>query len=84
MRLRELLGEEATGGSTSAGNIATVVSPNLAIGKNSAMKKWSGSPGKMGKSIKPPKTVQAKDSNGTAKNALDMKTSIFGGSPVKR
>jgi hypothetical protein len=76
MRLRELLGETATAGATSAGNIASVANPHVAIGN---VKKYGkGSP------ARPPKTAQAKNPDGTAKNALDMKTSIFGGGTVKR
>ncbi len=76
MRLRELLGETATAGGTSAGNIAAVPNPHIAIGNIKAYGK--------GTAAKPPKTVQAKNSNGTAKNALDMNTNIFGGGAVKR
>lgn len=79
MRAWELLSEEATAGATSAGNIATVVSPHLAIGDKKARKKHG-----KGISVKPPKAKQAKNADGTAKNALDIKTSIFGGKPIKR
>jgi len=85
MRLRELLGETATAGATSAGNIATVVSPHVAIGKDRGKKSYTGSPGKSGtKAPAVPKAVQAKNPDGTAKNALDIKNNIFGGGAVKR
>ena len=85
MRLRELLGETATAGATSAANIGTVVSPHLAIGKDRGKKSYTGSPGKSGtKAPAVPKTVQAKNPDGTAKNALDMKSNILGGGAVKR
>lgn len=85
MRLRELLGETATAGATSAGNIATVVSPHIAIGKDKGKKSYTGSPGKSGtKAPSVPKAVQAKNPDGTAKNALDMTNNIFGGGAVKR
>jgi hypothetical protein len=58
--------------------MGTVVSPNLAIGDKKARTKY----GKGGNPT-PPKAMQAKNKDGTAKNALDMKTSIFGGSPLK-
>lgn len=72
--------ETATPGSTSAGSIATVVSPHLAIGKPN--KSYTGSPGKSGtKAPKPPKVKMQKPSD----NALDMKTNIFGeGNAIKR
>ncbi len=85
MRLRELLGETATAGATTAGNIATVVSPHIAIGKDKGKKSYTGSPGKSGtKAPAVPKAVQAKNPDGTAKNALDINTNIFGGGAVKR
>jgi hypothetical protein len=86
MRLREIISETATPGATSAANIGTVVSPHLAIGKKRGKKSYTGSPGKSGtKAPKPPKIVQPKNKNGTAKNALDMKGNIFsGGKAIKR
>lgn len=80
------LEESATAGATSSGNIGTVVSPHLAIGKNRTSKSYTGSPGKSGtKAPKLPKIVQKKNKNGTAKNALDMGGNIFGGgSAIKR
>lgn len=85
MRLRELLGETATAGATSAANVGTVVSPHVAIGKDRGNKSYTGSPGKSGtKAPSVPKVVQAKNPDGTAKNAIDMKTNIFGGGAVKR
>ena len=50
MRLSEItkLKEQATAGATSSGNIATVVSPHIAIGKDRFKKSFTGSPGKSG------------------------------------
>jgi hypothetical protein len=82
MRLHELF-EEASAGATSAGDIAAVYNPQLAIGEIS--KSYAGSPGKPGtKAPKPPKVVQPKNSDGTAKNALNIKANLFGGTPIKR
>lgn len=85
MKIKDLI-ENATAGATSAANIGTVVSPHLAIGKARGNKSYIGSPGKSGtKAPKPPKARQPKNPDGTAKNALDMKTNIFGGgSAIKR
>jgi hypothetical protein len=86
MKIKDIL-ESATAGATSSGNIATVNSPHLAIGKDLNNKSYTGSPGKSGtKAPKVPKISQPKNANGTAKNALDMKGSnIFGGgSAIKR
>jgi hypothetical protein len=78
MKIKDII-ETATAGATASGNVATVVSPHVAIGKN--LKKYSGSPGKMGKAPKPPKPKKQKPTD----NALDMKnTSIFGGPMLTR
>lgn len=86
MLLRELLSETASAGATSAGNIATVVSPHIAIGKDRNNKSYTGSPGKSGtKAPKVPKVKTPKNSNGTVKNALDTPHNIFGeDSAIKR
>jgi len=85
MKIRDIL-ESATVGATSAANIASVTSPHIAIGKDRGNKSYTGTPGKSGtKAPAVPKVKQAKNPDGTAKNALDMKTSIFGsGSALKR
>ena len=85
MKIREIF-ETATAGATSSGNIATVVSPHLAIGKDRGSKSYTGSPGQSGtKAPRLPKIKQAKNPDGTAKNALDMGNNIFGGgSAIKR
>jgi len=78
MRIKEII-ETASAGATASGNIASVVNPHVAIGKD--LKKYSGSPGKMGKAPKPPKPKKQKPTD----NALNMKnTSIFGGPMLKR
>jgi hypothetical protein len=85
MKISELLNETATAGATCAANIGTVVSPQLAIGKNKGKKSYTGAPGSSGaKAPKPPKIVQPKTKSGTAVNALDMNNSLFGGGSVKR
>ena len=68
--------ETATAGATSSGNIATVVSPHIAIGDKKTRKKY----GLTGGLPNPPKAKAQTPKD----NALDMKgTSIFGG-PLKR
>jgi hypothetical protein len=80
MKIRELL-ETATAGATSAGNIATVTNPHISPGKARGKKSYIGSPGKSGTKAPP----QPKPANMTGKNALDMKTSLFGeGNLVRR
>jgi hypothetical protein len=73
--------EAATAGATSAGSIATVVSPHIAIGPDRFKKSYTGTPGKSGtKAPRVPKAVKQTPKD----NALDMKgTSIFG-QPIKR
>ena len=80
MKILEILSEEASAGATSSSSIATLVSPHIALGDKAARKRYG-----KGGSPNPPKAKQAKNPDGTAKNALDMPTNIFGeGSALKR
>ena len=81
MKINEIIQETATAGSTSAGNIATVANPHVAVGPDRFKKSYTGTPGVSGtKAPRPPKPKKQKPTD----NALDMKgTSIFGG-PLKR
>ena len=86
MKIRDIL-ESATAGSTSAGNIATVVNPHLSPGPARGKKSYIGKPGGPSGTKAPPqpKVNQPKNKDGTAKNALDMKASLFGeGNAIKR
>ena len=78
--------ETATAGATSAGNIASVTSPHIAIGKDRFKKSYTGSPGVSGtKAPKLPKITQPKNPDGTAKGAHRLSgVSLFGGPAVKR
>ena len=78
--------EQATAGATSSGNIATVTSPHVAIGKDRGNKSYTGSPGVSGtKAPRLPKIVQPKNPDGSAKGAHNLPgTSLFGGPLVKR
>ena len=73
--------EQATAGATSAGNIASVTSPHIAIGKDRFSKAYTGSPGKSGtRAPRLPKITQPKNPDGTAKGAHKLKgVSLFGG-----
>ena len=90
MKINEILiREQATAGATSAGNIATVISPHVAIGKDRGKKSYIGSPGRSGtKAPNLPKIVQPKNPDGTAKGAqtgkLNPNVSLFGGPLMKR
>lgn len=85
MRLKELF-ETATSGATSAASIASVPNPHISPGKARGKKSYTGTPGKSGTKAPPqPKIVQPKTKSGTAVNALDMKTTLFGeGNLIKR
>jgi len=86
MKISELF-ETATAGSTSSGNIATVVSPHISPGPARGKKSYIGSPtsGSGTKAPPQPKVKQPKKKDGTAVNALDMKASLFGeGNFIKR
>ena len=78
--------ETATAGATSAGNIASVTSPHIAIGKDRFKKSYTGSPGVSGtKAPRLPKITQPKNPDGTAKGAHRLSgVSLFGGPAVKR
>jgi hypothetical protein len=65
--------EDATAGATSSGNIAAVVNPTYAHAKSTKKGKYGA-----------PKAPQVKNTDGTAKNALDVKNNIMGGKPIKR
>ena len=82
MKINEILiKEQATAGATSAGNIATVVSPHIAIGKDRFKKSYTGTPGVSGtRAPRLPKIVQPKNPDGTTKGAHALVgTSLFGG-----
>lgn len=78
--------ESATAGATSAANIGTVDAPQLSPGKARGKKSYTGSmsSGSGTKAPAQPKVVQPKNSDGTAKNGLDIKGSLFGGPALKR
>lgn len=87
MRINEIIiREQATAGSTSAGNIATVVSPHIAIGPDRFKKSYHGSPGQSGtRSPRIPKAYTPKNSDGTARGAHELTgTSLFGGPGMVR
>jgi len=87
MKINEvIIREQATAGATSAGNIATVVSPHIAIGKDRGNKSYTGSPGVSGtRAPRLPKIVQPKNPDGTAKGAHRLPgVNLMGGPLVKR
>ena len=87
MKINEIvIRETATAGATSSGNIATVVSPHIAIGPDRFKKSYTGTPGQSGKRApRVPKAAQKYNANGTAKGAHELRgTSLFGGPLVKR
>jgi hypothetical protein len=87
MRINEILIKEtASAGATSSGNIATVVSPHIAIGPDRFKTSYTGTPGQSGKRApRVPKAYMPKNANGTAKGAHELTgTSLFGGPLVRR
>lgn len=86
MKIRDIL-ESATAGATSAGNIASVSNPHISPGSARGKTSYIGKPGGPGGTKAPPqpKVRQPKKKDGTAVNALDINTSLFGeGNFVKR
>lgn len=87
MRINEIvIKEQSTTGSTSAGNIAAVVSPHVAIGPDRFNKSYTGTPGHSGKRApRVPTAYTPKKADGTAKGAHELtSTSLFGGPLVRR
>ena len=89
MKIREILStrvdEYATAGATSAGNIATVNNPQVAIGPDRFKKSYTGYPGKSGwKAPKVPKVATPKHSDGRVKGAHEMPNVSLFGQPIKR
>ena len=71
MRIRDIISEVATAGATSAGSIATVANPHIAIGNKKARDAY----GKKGDQSMPPKAKMQKQND----NDLNMTgTQIFG------
>lgn len=86
MKIREIF-NEATDGATTSANIASIPNPHLSPGPARGKTSYIGKPGGPGGTKAPPqpKARQPKKRDGTAINALDMKTSLFGeGNFVKR
>ena len=67
------IGEEATAGATSAGNIATVANPVIAKHKPKKRGRYGA-----------PQAPQKKKADGTATNALDVGNNLMGGKAIKR
>jgi len=87
MLIKEIvIKEQATAGTTSAGNIATLVSPHIAIGPDRFKKSYHGSPGRSGtRAPRIPKVYTPKKDDGTARGAHELSgTSLFGGPGVVR
>jgi len=87
MKINEVIvKEQATAGATSAGNIASVTSPHIAIGKDRGNKSYTGTPGRSGtRAPRLPKIVQPKNPDGTAKGAHNLPgVNLMGGPLVKR
>ena len=77
--------ETATAGATSAGNIASVTSPHIAIGKDRFSKAYSGTPGRSGtRAPRLPKIVQPKNPDGTAKGAHNFPGLNLMGGPLEK
>ena len=78
--------EQTTAVATSAGNIASVTSPHIAIGRDRFKKSYTGSPGRSGtKAPRLPKITQPKNPDGTAKGAHALPgVSLFGGPGIRR
>lgn len=87
MLIKEIvIKEQATSGSTSSGNIASMVSPHIAVGPDRFKKSYHGSPGRSGtRAPRIPMAYTPKNADGTAKGAHELSgTSLFGGPGLVR
>lgn len=87
MLIKEILiREQASSGATSAGNIASVTSPHIAVGSDRFKKSYHGSPGRSGiRAPRVPKAYTPKNADGTARGAHELSgTSLFGGPGLVR
>ncbi len=86
MKINEIIIiENSTAGATSAGNIASVPSPHVAIGPDRFRKSFTGTPGKSGtKAPRVPTAYTLKNADGTAKGAHELAANLFGGPGVVR
>ena len=73
MKMSDIVKEDATAGATSAGNIATVASVPGAKRKVSKKGRYGA-----------PTAPQAKNPDGTAKNAQDIDANLMGGKTIRR
>jgi len=82
MKIKDILAEEATAGTTSSSMIGSVPNPHISPGPARGKTSYTGKPGQSGTKAPPqPKPKKQKPTD----NALDMKTSLFGeGNFVKR
>lgn len=87
MKIKEILiKEQSTAGATTSGNIASVISPHIAIGADRFKKSYHGLPGQSGtRAPRVPRAYTPKNTNGTAKGAHELSgTSLFGGPGLVR
>lgn len=85
MKISELF-ESGSESSTTSSMIGSIANPHLSPGLARGNVNYTGKPGQSGTKAPPqPKVKQSKKKNGTAVNALDIKSSLFGeGNAIKR
>ena len=87
MRIQDLLLEAGSDGSITTAALGPAnPTANLSPGSARGKKSYTGSPstGSGTKAPPQPKVIQPKNSDGTAKNGLDMKGANLFGAPIKR
>ena len=73
MKMSDIVKEDATAGATSSGNIAAVANPTAAHSKPKKKGRYGA-----------PEAPQAKNPDGTAKNAQDIDANLMGGKTIRR
>lgn len=73
MKMSDIVKENATAGATSSGSIASVANPTAAHSRPKRRGRYGA-----------PEALQRKNTDGTAKNALDLDNNLMGGKTIKR
>ena len=78
MKIKDILSEEATMGSTTSAMMGSVANPHISPGPARGKKSYTGTPGRSGTKAPPQPKVKSVNPNKTSG------VSLFGGPPIKR
>lgn len=78
MKIKDILSEEATAGSTTSAMMGSIANPHISPGSARGKKSYTGSPGKSGTKAPPQPKVKTANPND------NPGVSLFGGPAIKR